>query len=290
MSKSNLVQVNVPAYEGNYTKGRSGRKIEAITIHHMAGVLSAEQCGRIFQQIGRAGSSHYGIGNDGKIASYVDENDTAWTNNNWDSNCKSVTIETSNSKIGGNWDVSDNALNSLIKLIADIAKRNNLGTLEKGKNITWHSMFIATECPGNFLLSKIDYIINEVNKINEPPKEISKEEKISRKVGDRVSINGVYVSSDSDKKLNPAITTGTITRIIPGAKNPYLLDNGNIGWVNDNCIIGNSNNEEVIYIVKAGDTLYEIAKKYNTNYPKIAKDNNIKNPDLIYVGQKLKIR
>lgn len=47
--------------------------------------------------------------------------------------------------------------------------------------------------------------------------------------------------------------------------------------------------EEVVYTVKKGDTLSAIAKKYNTTYQKIAKDNNIKNPNLIYVGQKLVI-
>lgn len=172
MSKSSLVQVNVPAYAGNFTYGRSGRSIEAITIHHMAGVLTAEQCGAIFQQIGRYGSSHYGIGNDGKIASYVDEENTAWTNSNWDSNCKSVTIETSNSQTGGTWPVSDNALNSLIKLVADIAKRNNLGTLVPGKNLTWHSMFTNTTCPGDYLRSKMQYIADEANKINSPEKSL----------------------------------------------------------------------------------------------------------------------
>lgn len=166
MSNSNLVSVNIPAYAGNYTKGRSGRRIEAITIHHMAGILSAEQCGKVFQRVGRNGSSHYGIGSDGRIGQYVDESNTAWTNSNWDSNCKSVTIETSNCEIGGQWKVSDNALNSLIRLVADIAKRNNLGTLVRGKNLTWHRMFCATTCPGDYLLSKIDYIIAEANKIN----------------------------------------------------------------------------------------------------------------------------
>lgn len=147
MSNSSLVNVNVPAYSGNYTVGRSGRKIEAVTIHHMAGILSAEQCGNIFQTPGRNGSSHYGIGNDGRIGLYVDESNTAWTNSNWDSNCKSVTIETSDSEIGGDWRVSDAALNSLIKLVADIAKRNNLGRLVKGQNLTWHCMFANTNCP-----------------------------------------------------------------------------------------------------------------------------------------------
>ena len=168
MSKSSLVNVTVPAYEGNYTKGRSGRKIEAITIHHMAGRLTAEQCGKIFQKVGRYGSSHYGIGYDGRIGQYVDETDTAWTNSNWDSNCKSVTIETSDND--NSWYVNDTTLNSLIKLVADIAKRNNLGKLVKGKNLTWHSLVAdkgrETTCPGDYLRSKIQYIADEANKIN----------------------------------------------------------------------------------------------------------------------------
>ena len=164
MSKSSLVNVNVSAYEGNYTKGRSGRKIEQICLHHMAGRLTAEQCGKIFQQVGRYGSSHYGIGYDGRIGQYVDETDTAWTNSNWDSNCKSVTIETSDND--NSWYVNDTTLNSLIKLVADIAKRNNLGTLVPGKNLTWHSMFTNTSCPGDYLRSKMQYIADEANKIN----------------------------------------------------------------------------------------------------------------------------
>lgn len=55
-------------------------------------------------------------------------------------------------------------------------------------------------------------------------------------VGDKVNINGVYVSSESTTKLKPAITTGIITKIVKGARNPYLLENGNIGWINDDCI------------------------------------------------------
>lgn len=164
MSKSSLTQIVVPADEGNYTKGRSGRSIEAITIHHMAGRLTAEQCGRIFQAKGRYGSSHYGVGYDGSIANYVDEEDTAWTNSNWDSNCKSVTIETSDND--NSWYVNDITLNALIKLVADIAKRRNLGKLVPGKNLTWHSMFTNTTCPGNYLRSKMQYIADEANKIN----------------------------------------------------------------------------------------------------------------------------
>lgn len=45
-----------------------------------------------------------------------------------------------------------------------------------------------------------------------------------------------------------------------------------------------------IYTVRKGDTLSAIAKKYKTTYQKIAKDNNIKDPDKIYEGQKLVIK
>lgn len=44
------------------------------------------------------------------------------------------------------------------------------------------------------------------------------------------------------------------------------------------------------YKVKKGDTLSAIAKKYGTTYQKIARDNGIKNPNKIYVGQVLKIK
>ena len=163
MSNSSLAEKIIKAT--HFSKGRSGRKIETITIHHMAGVLTCEQCGRIFQG-SRQASAHYGVGSDGRIAQYVDEADTAWSNSNWDSNCKSVTIETSNSSAGGNWPVSDIVLNSLIRLVADIAKRNNLGKLVKGQNLVWHRMYAATTCPGDYLLSKMDYIAEQANKIN----------------------------------------------------------------------------------------------------------------------------
>ncbi|MDD5923281.1 MAG: LysM peptidoglycan-binding domain-containing protein [Clostridia bacterium] len=48
-------------------------------------------------------------------------------------------------------------------------------------------------------------------------------------------------------------------------------------------------NSYIVYTVKKGDTLSEIALKYSTTVEKLAKDNNISNPNLIYVGQKIKI-
>lgn len=246
MAVSPLATESYPAYAGNYSGPEARTKISAITIHHMAGVLSAASCGAIFQRPGRNGSSHYGIGVNGEIAWYVDESCVAWTNSNWPSNQCSVTIENSNSSTGGEWPVSDATLNSCIKLVADIAKRNGLGKLVPGENLTWHSMFANTSCPGDYLRARIQYIADEANKINgeapapapEPTPEPTPATKY--KVGDTVNINGVYTSSTSTEKLKPLVTRGTITKVIAGARNPYLLENGNIGWVNDDCIVGNT--------------------------------------------------
>jgi hypothetical protein len=159
-----LTDVVIPASDSNFTYGRSGYGIQKITIHHTGGVMSAESIGYLWQTP-RECSSHYGIGMDGRIGNYVAEENTAWTDSNWVSNCTSITIETSNSSYGGDWPVSDEALNSLINLCADISKRHGLGLLVPGANLTWHSMYADTTCPGDYLRARMQYIADRANEI-----------------------------------------------------------------------------------------------------------------------------
>lgn len=166
MAVSPLAKESYPADPSNYSGPSYRAPISEITVHHMAGVLSAERCGEIFQNPGRNGSSHYGIGLNGEIAWYVDESCVAWTNSNWGSNCRAVTIENSDSQMGGNWPVSDATFDSLVKLVADIAKRNNIGYLTPGENLTWHSMYANTNCPGDYLRGRMQDIADGANKIN----------------------------------------------------------------------------------------------------------------------------
>lgn len=44
-----------------------------------------------------------------------------------------------------------------------------------------------------------------------------------------------------------------------------------------------------VHVVKTGDTLWAIAKKHNTTWQKLQALNHIKNPNLIYPGQKIKL-
>ena len=49
----------------------------------------------------------------------------------------------------------------------------------------------------------------------------------------------------------------------------------------------NANPSMVIYIVKEGDTLWNIAKKYKTTMEDIINVNNLENPNMLSIGQKL---
>lgn len=309
MSKSSLIDITVPASTNNYSKGRSGRKIEMITIHHMAGVLSAKRCGELFQNPNRKASSNYGIGYDGKIALYVDEENTSWANSNWDANCKSVTIETSNDKTGSDWHVGDVTLNSLIKLVADIAKRNSLGKLVKGKNLTWHQMYSRTACPGPYLLSKLDYIVDEANKINEQVEPVSdlKIEKIDKKkirLNKYTSLWNFDFTEWKDAKSVENYGEGTVIENIVAVATNALGGEYYMTEYSYNNNIHNGFNvvdcEDVIdivtYTVKKNDNLSTIASKNNTTVKALVDLNAskypslLKNPNLIFKGWVLRVK
>lgn len=80
---------------------------------------------------------------------------------------------------------------------------------------------------------------------SEPTEDNSESDDIETKyhVGDYVSYHTIYASSTSENGLTPSITEGTITNIIASVRNPYLI-NGGTGWINDDCIV--ENNDENI--------------------------------------------
>lgn len=165
MSNSSLISYTKISPNSSNPRNKN---ISKITIHHMAGNLSVEQCGNVFAPVSRKASSNYGIGTDGRIGLYVDEANRAWTSSNATNDNMAVTIEVANDVVGGNWHVSDKALASLIDLCVDICKRNGIEKLnftgDKTGNLTMHKYFAATACPGAYLESKFPYIASEVNK------------------------------------------------------------------------------------------------------------------------------
>jgi len=63
------------------------------------------------------------------------------------------------------------------------------------------------------------------------------------------------------------------------------------GWARFLNMIRNEMNYNggVVYIVRSGDTLSAIARRYNTTWQELARINNLSNPNLIRVGQTIRI-
>ena len=138
----------------HYSSGRSGAKVNKIVIHHMAGT-NYDIVPSIW--LTREASAHYGIGKNGEIRAYVDENNTAWHAGNWNANISSIGIENCNSTGSPSWNVNQATIDACAKLVADIAKRHGLGKLVVNQNLFPHSYFSSTSCPG-VLLDKLQYI------------------------------------------------------------------------------------------------------------------------------------
>jgi len=69
-----------------------------------------------------------------------------------------------------------------------------------------------------------------------------------------------------------------------------MYDNANINIIDEiemNEEDNNSNPSMIVYIVKDGDTLWNIAKKYKTTMQEIININNLDNGDILFIGQKL---
>jgi hypothetical protein len=165
MSNSSLVDyVKISPNSSN----PRNKKIKKITLHHVAGNLTVKQIGNIFAPASRRASSNYGIDSNGRVGMYVEEKNRAWTSGSADNDHQAITIEVANSKSGNPWPVSDKALNKLIELCVDICRRNGIDRLnytgDASGNFTRHNMFQATACPGPYLISKMPYIADEVNR------------------------------------------------------------------------------------------------------------------------------
>ena len=173
MIKSSLATVVV---ESPNKSSPRNHIIDTITIHCMAGNLSVESCGSLFSKSSRKASSNYGVGSDGRIACYVGEEDRSWCSSNRANDNRAITIEVAND--GGadtGWHVSDKAYNSLISLLTDICRRNNIAKLvwsgnkddrvnhKNGCNMTVHRDFANKSCPGDYLYSLHSKIADDVN-------------------------------------------------------------------------------------------------------------------------------
>lgn len=113
-----------------------------------------------------------------------------------------------------------------------------------------------------------------------------------------------YTSADATNGSSVGASKAKITAVHAAGKHPYhcravndagAFVSGVYGWVDASTLskvttsTPASGTNDIVYIVKSGDTLSGIAAKYGTTYQKLAAYNNISNPNLIAVGQKILI-
>lgn len=196
-----------------------------ITPHHAAGVVTVETLGNIFAPKSRKASSNYGIGYDGRIGLFVNEWHRPWTSSSTYNDDRAITIEVSNSQVGGIWPVSDFAYKSLVDLCVDICKRYNkkkllflgskaatLAYTPKSDELclTMHNWYIATNCPGQYLESRFPELAKEVtNRLNEKDEVLDMtKEQLDKYVEDKVMsiLYGVDTkpSEWAEKEVNEA--------------------------------------------------------------------------------------
>lgn len=171
---SNSPLVNYTKISPNKTSPRN-HAIDTITIHCVVGQVTAERLGEIFAPSSRQASSNYGVDKDGRIGMYVEEKDRSWCTSSSSNDNRAITIEVASDTVHP-YAVTDKAYNALIKLVADICKRNNIkelkwqadksliGQVDK-QNMTVHRWFANKSCPGEYLYSRHGDIANQVNKL-----------------------------------------------------------------------------------------------------------------------------
>lgn len=172
MTMSNSSLVSYTRISPNKTSPRN-HVIDTITIHCVVGQLSVETLGNIFSNVSRQASCNYGIGADGRIGMYVEEKDRSWCSSSSKNDNRAITIEVA-SNTTHPYKVNDKAYNSLINLLADVCKRNNIkkllwkadksliGQVDK-QNMTVHRWFANKSCPGDYLYNLHGKIAEEVN-------------------------------------------------------------------------------------------------------------------------------
>lgn len=177
----------------NLTKNHSGQrthKIDTITIHCVVGQWTAKKGCDYFATTTRQASCNYVVGKDGSIGLCVEEKNRSWCSSNSSNDNRAITIEVA-SDTKHPYAVTAAAYEALIKLCADICKRNDIEKLiwstnktdrinhRNGCNMTVHRDFAAKACPGDYLYNRHGDIAEKVNAIlsnstNNTPKEENK--------------------------------------------------------------------------------------------------------------------
>ena len=250
MSDSKLASVTILSPNNSGTRTM---KIDRITPHCVVGQMSIEGLGSWFQRSSTQASSNYGIGNDGRIGIFVPESKRSWCSSSAANDQRAITIECA-SDTKAPYAFKDVVYQSLIKLCVDICERN-------GK---W----------------KLIWLGDKTKTLNYTPKSDEMILTVHRWFANK-SCPGDWMYSrmgDLAKKVTDQLTIKKATKEAADAAKKKAEEEAK-----------KQASSDYIYTVVKGDTLGGIAAKFGTTYQVLADYNGIKNPNIINVGQKIRV-
>lgn len=313
MAFTNSPLVDYTKISPNRTTNRN-HAIDTITIHCVVGQCSVESLGAVFAPTSRQASSNYGIGYDGRIGMYCEEKDRSWCSSNAANDHRAVTIEVA-SDTTHPYAVTDAAYQALIRLCADICRRNGIqkllwkadktliGQVDK-QNMTVHRWFAYKECPGEYLYQRHGEIADKVNALLETeeveeaePSEPAPEPEPEAPVETfpEILTEGFYrvrkTWEDGKSQIGAyRILSNAKRRVDNNPGYQVFTDDGRAIYPGSTAAKPSTESYR-IYTVKAGDSLWNIAKAELGSGPRWTeiKQLNGLTSNTIYVGWKLKL-
>ena len=156
--------------DNGFGASRNGQAINGVVIHHVAGTNGLSY---VANKNSRNSHPTYHIANSGAVTGIVNPERRPFSTSGIP-DPSAVTFEIDNSSTGGDWPISTAALDSLIDVIVFHGSqspragrgfaKNVKGQTQSEFFIAWHSQYMATACPGPFIMSQLDYIVDECNK------------------------------------------------------------------------------------------------------------------------------
>ena len=235
--------------DNGFGGSRKGQAINGVVIHHVAGTN-----GLSYVANANSRNSHptYHIANSGAVTGIVNPERRPYSTGG-DPDPSAVSFEIDNSSVGGDWPISPAALEALIDVIifhASISPRANRGFAKNIKNqvqreffIAWHQQYVATACPGPFVISQLDYIVAECNKraslavapvapvIPTPPPAIKKPTLVKWLRRGSTGLNVVYLQGALGLKRDGQFGPITEARVRQFQREQGIKVDGVVGWV-----------------------------------------------------------
>lgn len=155
-----------------------------------------------------------------------------------------------------------------------VEKGDNLYSIAKKFGTTIDKIISDNNLKSSVLSIGTTLLVDDNNMINT----------IEECYGSSEPINNNYVVQSGDSLYSIAKKYNTSVNEIMNLNNL----NSTLLSIGQELIIPNNDSKNDIYVVQSGDSLYSIAKKYNTSVDSLKNKNNL-NSNLISIGQKLYI-